>query len=95
MTPVEAIQEEHRKIHRVQTLVDFAMHVLAHGDLARADAIQLVDEVRTRVLQLFPESSETFDVLYGRRFDQLVATCPELPPPSATGSEAARTRRVH
>jgi hypothetical protein len=95
MTSVEAIQEEHRKIHKVQTLVDFAMHVLAHGDLMRADAVQLVDQVRARVLQIFPESADTFDLLYGRRFEQLVATCPELPPAHPAAVRKSRARHVH
>ncbi len=95
MTPIEAIQDEHRRIHRVQNLVNFAMHVLAHGDLARADAERLVAQVRARVLQMFPESAGTFDLLYGRRFDQLIATCPDTPPPGASSRVRLRTRHIH
>jgi hypothetical protein len=94
MTSVEAIQDEHRKIHRVQRLVDFAMHVLAHGELTRADAERLVSQVRTRVLQLFPDRADTFDVLYGRRLEALVATCPDV----STGGgllTAVRHRQIH
>lgn len=95
MPSVEAIQDEHRRIHQVQTLVKFAMHVLAHGDLTRADATKLVEQVRARVLKLFPESADTFDLLYGRRFAQLVATCPIVPAPRTTGVTPFRAPQVH
>ncbi len=95
MPSVEAIQDEHRRIHKVQTLVNFAMHVLAHGDLARADATRLVEQVRARVLKLFPESADTFDLLYGRRFDQLVATCPIVQPPRTAGATPFHVPQVH
>lgn len=95
MTSVEAIQDEHRKIHRVQRLVDFAMHVLAHGELTRADAERLVTQVRTRVLQLFPDRADTFDVLYGRRFEALVATCPEVVVGGGGVLAAVRHRHIH
>jgi hypothetical protein len=94
MTSVEAIQDEHRKIHRVQRLVDFAMHVLTHGELTRADAERLVTQVRQRVLQLFPDRADTFDVLYGRRLEALVAMCPDV----STGAgllAAVRQRQIH
>lgn len=94
MPSVEAIQEEHRKIHQVQTLVTFAMHVLAHGDLARADAEKLVEQVRARVLAIFPESADTFELLYGRRFSQLVETCPLVSLPRPGGGDAP-FRRPH
>lgn len=95
MSSSEAIQDEHRRIHQVQTLVDFTMHVLTHGDLARADAAKLVEQVRLRVLKLFPESADTFELLYGRRLAQLVDTCPVVALPRTTGVTPFRAARPH
>jgi hypothetical protein len=77
MTHRDPVQEERRRVRQAQYLVDVATQMIEQGGLARAEAAQLVERVKSTVLRLFPDGADTFDVLYGRRFERLVAACPE------------------
>ena len=50
--------------------------------MTRRDAEQLVVEVRERILALFPDGEETYEVVYARRFRRLIDefTRPNAPP---------------
>ena len=43
------------------------------SSLPRADAELLVENVRERILDLFPDGAETFEVVYAPRFKRLIA----------------------
>jgi hypothetical protein len=77
MPELDPVQEERRRVRQAQYLVDVATQMIEQGALARAEAAQLVERVRSTVLRLFPDGAETFEVLYGRRFARLVDACPE------------------
>jgi len=53
--------------------------------MTRHEAEQLVSEVRERILQLFPDGAETFEVVYSRRFARLINEFAR-PPRSSEGT---------
>jgi hypothetical protein len=77
MADRDPVQDERKRVRQAQYLVDVATQMIEQGGLARAEAAQLVQRVKSTVLRLFPDGADTFDVLYGRRFERLVANCPE------------------
>ncbi len=68
----EQLEDEARRIRRVRLLVDSASSLIMQGRLARREAEALVGLVRQRVLELFPGSEGTFDIVYSRRFGRLI-----------------------
>lgn len=42
------------------------------SNLPRADAELLVEHVRDRILSLFPDGANTYEVVYARRFKRLI-----------------------
>jgi hypothetical protein len=73
MTDPKALAEEERRIRRLQRTVDLALFYLAVGPLDRRAAEALVDQVRAKALELFPDKGETFDLIYQPRFNRALA----------------------
>ena len=71
VTP-DAIREEERRLRYLRTLVDLAANVIMQGRLARWEARKLVEATRRQVLLLFPDKSETYDLIYRPRFERLI-----------------------
>lgn len=53
--------------------------------MTRREAEQLVAEVRTRILRLFPDGEETYELVYSRRFRRLINEFAKPTPPSSCG----------
>lgn len=68
----ERIEEEERRIRRLQRIVDFACTVLHQQDMTIEEAQGLVDGVKKMALNLFPEKEQTFDLIYGSRFRRIL-----------------------
>jgi hypothetical protein len=49
------------------------------SSLSRAEAEQLVDSVRDRILSLFPDGATTYEVVYARKFRRLIDEFAALP----------------
>jgi len=43
------------------------------SDMSRGEAELLVESVRDRILNLFPDGSTTYEVVYARKFRRLIA----------------------
>ncbi len=71
----EAVVEEQGRLRRLRVLVDFTAHVLAQARLTRAEGEALVAATRRRVLELFPDKGETFDLILAPRFSRLIDEC--------------------
>jgi hypothetical protein len=69
----QELEEEDRRIRRVRLLVDLASNLIMQGGLQRGEAEALVDLVGRGVLELFPGSERTFDVVYRTRFQRLMS----------------------
>jgi|MudIll2142460700_1097286.scaffolds.fasta_scaffold347865_2 hypothetical protein len=67
-----ALADEERRMRRLKLLVDLTTVLLRHHPLSRAEAYQAVAELRARVVNLFPDKGEVFDLIYWPRFRRLI-----------------------
>jgi hypothetical protein len=72
MVTREQLDDEASRLRKVRHLVDLATSLIMQARMTRHEAEQLVAEVRVRVLGLFPDGAETFELLYSRRFRRLI-----------------------
>ena len=72
MTDRRALAEEERRIRRLQRTVDLALLYLSLAPLDRRSAEELVEQVRAKALELFPDKGETFDLIYQPRFNRVL-----------------------
>jgi len=68
----EAVRAEELRLKRLRTLMDFTAALLRQADLTLAQAQKLVADAREKVLELFPDKGETFDLIYGSRFRRIL-----------------------
>jgi hypothetical protein len=54
-------------------VVDLTTSVLLQGALSRAEAQELVEATRRRILELFPDKQSTYDLVLAPRFARLIA----------------------
>ncbi len=72
--PSEAeIQEENRKVRRLQVVVGLVTNLLWQSNLPLEEASELVAETRQFALNLFPDKEQTYDLIYQARFRRLLA----------------------
>jgi len=67
----------------MRTLVDLTCQVLMQAPMTRPEAERLVAATRARVLELFPEKAETFDLILAPRFERLMRE--HVGPPQSRG----------
>jgi len=67
------IQEENRKVRRLQLVVDLVTSVLWQSDIPLEEASELVAQTRQFALSLFPGQEQTYQLLYQSRFRRLLA----------------------
>ncbi len=70
---VKAIEEENKKIRKLQILVDFSMAYIAQAAVTLDECHRVVDGVRKFAYNLFPDKKETFEMIYTPRFRRLIA----------------------
>lgn len=66
------IEEEDRKVLYLQGMVDTAILKIMNSRLNRQDALNLVLKVRGIACELFPDSIDTFDLIYMSRFKRVI-----------------------
>ena len=59
-------------MRRLKLLVDLATVFLRHHPLSRSEAYQAIEELRARVINLFPDKGDAFDLIYRPRFRRLI-----------------------
>ncbi|MBW1975088.1 MAG: hypothetical protein JRI45_05895 [Deltaproteobacteria bacterium] len=67
------LQEENRKIRKLQFLVDFALAYIAQSPVSLEECHRVVEGVRQFAYNLFPDKKETFELIYVPRFRRLIA----------------------
>ncbi len=67
------IQEENRRVRRLQLVVDLVTSVLYQSDIPVEEAAELVVSTRRFALSLFPDKGPTYDLIYAPRFRRLMA----------------------
>ena len=66
------VKEENRKIRYLRFLVDFSVLSIQQDDLLLQEALQLVEDVKKAVCNLFPGKEETFELIYRPRFNRVI-----------------------
>ena len=67
-----ALADEERRMRLLRVLVDVASTAIRSHPMSRAEAEQVVEHLRQKVVALFPGKGETFDLVYRARFRRLV-----------------------
>lgn len=71
--PSEAeLEEESRRLRRLQLLVNLVSSVISQGNLPIEEASQLVASTKQAALHLFPEKELAYDLIYKPRLQRLM-----------------------
>jgi hypothetical protein len=69
----EELQEESRKIRRLQIMMTMVMQVIAQDSSLRVEeASEMVADTRKAALHLFPDKELAFDLIYWPRLQRLM-----------------------
>lgn len=84
MATREDFEDERRRARRVRLIVDITCAWIAQERPDRQVAQRLVETARAQILELFPGSDETYEIVYARRFNRFLEefTRPATDPPS-------------
>jgi hypothetical protein len=80
----EQLADEARRAQKVRQVVDIATNLIMQSSMTRRDAESLVAAVRERILALFPDGEETYELIYAPRFRRLLDEF-ALPPSGRRG----------
>lgn len=69
----EALLAEERRVRRLTRAMDVASILLRQTNLTLSEAQDVVAHAKQVALELFPDKSETFDLIYGSRFRRILA----------------------
>ena len=67
------IQEEARKVRRLQLVMDMVTSTLQQEDIPIEEASEMVAATRQFALNLFPDKGHTFDLIYRPRLQRILA----------------------
>jgi hypothetical protein len=71
--PTEAeLQDENRRLRRLQLLVSLVTSVISQGNLPVEEASELVASTRQAALNLFPGKEFAYDIIYRPRLQRLM-----------------------
>ena len=68
----EQLTDEARRARKVRQLVDIATALIMQSNMTVNDAELLVQDVRERILGLFPDGADTYQLIYAPRFRRLI-----------------------
>ncbi len=68
----QAVREENRRLRYLRFLVDLALAEIRAGTFSLAEAEQVVENIRSQALQLFPGKETAFEVIYRPRFHRAI-----------------------
>ena len=72
-SPTEAeLQDENRRLRRLQLLVHLVMNVISQSNLPIEEASEMVASTRRAALNLFPGKELAFDLIYKPRLQRLM-----------------------
>jgi hypothetical protein len=66
------IQEESRRVRRLQMLVNLVTSVISQGNLPIEEAAELVASTKQAALNLFPDKELAYDLIYKPRLQRLM-----------------------
>jgi hypothetical protein len=68
----QALREENRNLRYLRFLVDLALAEIRAGRYTRDQAEQVVENIRSQALKLFPGKELAFDLLYRPKFQRAI-----------------------
>jgi hypothetical protein len=68
----EQLADEARRARKVRQLVDIATALIMQSNMTVDEAELLVQSVRERILSLFPDGGDTYELIYTPRFRRLI-----------------------
>jgi hypothetical protein len=68
----QAIREENRKLRYLRFMVDLALMEIRTGSFSLSQASQVVDNIRSQALMLFPGKETAFDIIYRPRLQRAI-----------------------
>jgi len=63
---------EDERLAAIRSVVDAACHRIESGELDEPQARELAATIRFQVGLLIPEQMDTYDLIYGARFERLI-----------------------
>ena len=72
MATREQLAEEAARARKVRHLVDITTSLIIQSEITRSDAESLVQSVRERILDLFPDGEQTYELIYAPRFRRII-----------------------
>lgn len=72
MASREQLADEAMRARKVRQIVDIATNLIMQSGLTRREAEHLVQSVRQRILTLFPDGEQTYELIYAPRFRRLI-----------------------
>lgn len=72
MNDSQELQAEQHKMRVLRIIVDLTSAVLRQGNLTMPEAIELIKATKKRVLQLFPDKEDVYDLIYRPRFERII-----------------------
>ncbi len=68
----EALRREQERVETIRAIVDDVTQRIESGILTEAEARGLVATVRFQMTLMIPDQMETYDLIYGARFERLI-----------------------
>jgi hypothetical protein len=68
----EQLADEAARARKVRHLVDITTSLIVQSGITRDDAETLVQSVRERILDLFPDGEQTYELIYAPRFRRII-----------------------
>jgi hypothetical protein len=69
---LQAIREENRKLRYLRFMVDLALTEIRAGSFSLSQARQVVANLRSQALMLFPGKETAFDIIYRPRLQRAI-----------------------
>ncbi len=66
------IQDENKRVRRLQIMVSLVMNVISQGNLPVEEASELVASTKRAALTLFPDKELAYDLIYKPRLQRLM-----------------------
>jgi hypothetical protein len=78
----EQLADEAARARKVRQLVDIATSLIMQSGMTRHDAENLAAAVRERILDLFPDGEQTYEIIYASRFRRIIDEFSRPDPPA-------------
>jgi hypothetical protein len=68
----EEIQEENRRVRRLQMMINLVMNVISQGEMTVEEASELIASTKRAAMALFPDKELAYDLIYKPRLQRLM-----------------------